>query len=246
MLKGKNVLITGAAGGLGFAFAKEFAARGCNVIAHCRAPRKGFEESLSALASENNVSVTPLYFDLSDTAALKAALSGLIKAKTKVDVLVNNAGVPHGGLFQMTKTETIRAVFEINFFAQLEITRALLRWMSKNGGGSIINIASIAGLDLNAGNCAYGVSKAALIAFTKTLAAEYGSTKVRVNAVAPGLTDTNMAAFVEDNARAQMLSDTALKRLAKPGEIAAAVLFLASDEAGFVNGQVIRVDGGRC
>ena len=144
----------------------------------------------------------------------------------------------------MTAISKIREVFDINLFSHMELTQLFLRYMIKNGGGSIINVASITGEDLNIGNCAYGVSKAAMIAFTKTLAAETASLGVRVNAVSPGLTETDMAAQMEENASKRMISESAMKRLAKPEEVAKMILFLATDNASFINGQIIRVDGG--
>ncbi len=244
MTQRKNVLITGTNRGLGRAFVEEFAKKGFNVIAHARLQNEEHECHLKKISEQNGVDITPVYFDLLDKDSLKDNIQNLIKSKTKIDVLVNSAGIAHGGYFQMTKMTTIRDVFEINFFAQLELTQLLLRWMTRNGGGSIINLASNAGIDLSAGNCAYGVSKAAIIAFTKTLAAEYAMTKVRVNAVAPGLTDTQMADLMDEKSQNKMLDKTTQKRRATPKEIADTVIFLASDESSFVNGQIIRIDGG--
>jgi 3-oxoacyl-[acyl-carrier protein] reductase len=161
-----------------------------------------------------------------------------------IDVLVNNAGVAHGGLFQMTPMAKVREVFDVNLFAPLALSQAVIGPMRKRGGGSIINIASIAGLDLHAGNVAYGTSKAALIAATRTLAAELGALNIRVNAIAPGLTDTDMAGQMEKKAGTDMVERTAFKRMAKPTEIADTAVFLASDMASFITGQVLRVDGG--
>jgi 3-oxoacyl-[acyl-carrier protein] reductase len=159
-------------------------------------------------------------------------------------VLVNNAGVAHGGLFQMTSMDTIRQVFEVNFFSVLQLTQSVVRLMQKKKSGSIINMASVAGIDLQSGNIAYGVSKAALIAATKTLAAELGSSGIRVNAIAPGLTDTDMADSMEKEARQNMIAKTSLKRLALPTEIANVAVFLASDMSSFITGSVLCADGG--
>jgi 3-oxoacyl-[acyl-carrier protein] reductase len=144
----------------------------------------------------------------------------------------------------MTSLRTIREVFNTNFFAPVELTQLLIRRLIKQQNGTVINVASIAGLDLNEGNIAYGVSKAALIAATKTLAAELGGVGVRVNAIAPGLTDTEMSQMMESRAACQMIERSAMKRKATKEEIVDVFIFLASDASRFLNGQVIRVDGG--
>lgn len=244
MLKGKTAFITGANRGLGRAFVEEFAKNGADVVAHARRDSAEFRESCSELAEKCSVKVMPVFFDLTDSAAMKTAVRELIAGRMPINVLVNNAGIAHGGFFQMTAMTKVREVFEVNLFAQMELTQLLLRYMIKNGGGSIINIASISGMDLLVGNCAYGVSKAAIIAFTKTLAAECGANGVRVNAVAPGLTDTEMANQMEERAGNRMVERSAMNRRARPEEIAKAVVFLASDNASFINGTIMRIDGG--
>ena len=244
MLEGKTAFITGTNRGLGKAFVVEFAKNGANVIAHARCETHEFQETIGKISKRYAVSITPVFFDMTDSDAMKKVVREIIAAKTRVNVLVNNAGIAHGGLFQMTAMSKIREIFDINLFAHMELSQLFLRYMIKSGGGSIVNIASITGQDLSVGNCAYGVSKAAMIAFTKTLAAETASLGVRVNAVAPGLTDTDMASLMEENAFRQMISNSAMKRLAKPEEIARIVTFLASDAASFINGQIIRMDGG--
>jgi 3-oxoacyl-[acyl-carrier protein] reductase len=181
---------------------------------------------------------------MSDTPCMKVAINAVLPPGRKIDVLVNNAGIAHGGLFQMTPMSVVRNVFDVNFFSQLELTQLMMRRMSRQKAGAIVNIGSIAGLDLASGNVAYGVSKAALMAFTQTLAAEVGTMGVRVNAVAPSLVDTAMASQMEKKAGTVMIQNCAMKRLARVEEIAQVVLFLASDAASFVNGQVITVNGG--
>lgn len=244
-LSGKTVLITGTSRGLGRAFVKLFAKAGANVIAHARTRSDEHEAFIKQLSYDCGVTVSSVYFDLTDLESMKGFTRELIKNRQPIDIIINNAGVAHGGLFQMTSMDKIREVFEINLFSHMQLTQLLLRYMIKRGHGSIVNIASIAGIDLNEGNCAYGLSKAALIAFTKTLAAETAPFNIRVNAVAPGLSDTDMANLMEEKAGRAMIEHSAMKRLGKPQEIAEAVLFLASDEASFINGQVLRVDGGR-
>jgi 3-oxoacyl-[acyl-carrier protein] reductase len=241
----KTVLITGANRGIGRAIAEAFAHEGASLIVHSRSYMSAFVEDMSTLATRYGVTVECVAFDMTDTPAMKAAVNAALPSGRKIDVLVNNAGVAHGGLFQMTPVSVVRKVFDVNFFAQLELTQHMISRMCRQKAGVIVNIGSIAGIDLVAGNVAYGVSKAALLAFTQTLAAEVGPMGVRVNAVAPGLVDTEMANQMEKKAGAKMIQNSAMKRLATVGEIAQVVLFLASDAASFVNGQVIPVNGGR-
>lgn len=158
---------------------------------------------------------------------------------------MNNAGVAHGGLFQMTGMSKVREVFDSNLFSMMELTQLLLRYMMRRRHASIINFGSVLGLDMPVGSCAYGLSKAAVMAFTRTLAAECGHLRIRVNAVAPGLVDTEMADQMESKAEEAMIAQCAMKRRAKPEEIAKMVVFLASEESSFVNGQIIRIDGGK-
>ena len=246
MLKGKTAFITGTNRGLGKALAEEFARSGANIIAHARKESDEFLISCSELEGTYGVTVTPVFFDMTDTAAMKACVRDLLAVKKlSVDVLVNNAGVAHGGLFQMTAMSKIREVFDVNLFAAMELTQLLLRAMVRRGHGAIVNVGSISGIDMKVGNCAYGLSKAALMAFTRTLAAECGPTGVRVNAIAPGLSATDMAQQMEESAGREMIARSAMNRLGRPEEIAKVAVFLASDEASFVNGQIVCVDGGR-
>lgn len=242
-LNGKRAFITGTNRGIGLKIVESFAKEGVNIVAHARKYSKLFEDKMKEISKENGVEIDTIYFDMSDVSCMKDSVKKLIGRRREIDILVNNAGVAHGGLFQMTAIDDIKKVFEVNLFGMMQLTQLLIRSMLRNGG-AIINMASISGIELREGNCAYGVSKAGVIAFTKTLSAELASHGIRVNAVAPGLTDTDMATLMEKKAGINMVRETAMGRLAKPEEIAETVLFLASENASFISGQTIRVDGG--
>jgi len=238
----KAVFITGTSRGIGKATVRVFAENGWNVIAHARTCTDQFGEYLVELASLHKVTITPVYFDMLDSEAMKGCISELKKEKVTIDALVNNAGIAHGSLFQMTPISAIKDVFNTNLFAHMELTQLVLKIIAKESA-SITNIASVAGIDFRSGNSAYGVAKAAMIAWTKVLQAELRG-RVRVNAVAPGLTETDMALEMEEKLQAITLSRAVISRLAKPEEVAKAIYFLASDEASFITGQVLKVDGG--
>lgn len=246
-LEGKYAIITGTNRGIGLEVLKEFAVRGCNIWAASRQPKenKEYESLLNEISQENGVTVTPVCFDMSNEESIKNAFKEIYKTKIPVDILVNVAGVVNAELFQMTKMETVRNTFEVNFFGPVYLTQLVLKSMIRNKSGSIINVGSIAGLDANPTNCTYGSSKAALMHFTKILASEVGKSGIRVNAVALGPTNTEMIKVVENAVGEEaMLSRCAMERCAEPSEIAKVIAFLAGDEASFINGQIIRIDGG--
>lgn len=243
-LQGKTVLVTGSNRGIGKAIIEKMASEGADILAHARTQTEEFELFLKDLANQYGVSVQPVYFELTDTEQMHAAMQPIIRGETTIDVLVNNAGIAHGGFFAMTKIQTIRDVFDVNFFAAMELTQLVLRKMMRQKSGCIINMSSIAALHVRAGNSAYGVSKAAIKAWTETLATEVASYGMRVNAIAPSLTDTDMAGLMEDKAGKEMLSASAMERLATADEIANVAVFLASEDASFVNGHTVVVNGG--
>ena len=244
LLANKTAFITGANRGIGKEIVEFFSLHGASIYACARRETEDFKEFLKNTALIYDVDIQPIYFDLTNESEIKEQLKRIVAEKPKIDILVNNAGIAHGGLLQMTSIEVMREVFEINFFSQALITQNISRLMMRNKNGSIINIASVAGIDPYSGYSAYGSSKAALIYFTKTLSKELASYNIRVNAIAPGLTDTHMAVQMEDKAKEIMVSNSAMNRLATPKEIANTALYLASDLSSFVNGQVLRVDGG--
>lgn len=244
-IKNKTVFISGCNRGIGKALVERFAESGANIIAHARRETEKFVEDMESIANKRNVNIETIYFDFGNADEMKTAVKSLLKKKCP-DILVNNAVMYHGGFFVMTPIKIIEKVFEINFFAQMRLVQLFLKPMMQRKSGSIINIASVSGLDMKAGMSAYGASKAALIAWTKVLAIETADFNIRVNAVAPGFTETEGSQQMEEKAKNAMLSACAMHRAGQPEEVADVVLFLASDAARFVNGEVIRVDGGVC
>lgn len=244
MLKGKTAVITGCARGIGRAVLEAYAEAGADIFAHARAETPDFTGALQLMAAKYGVEIRPLCFDLTDYAGMKAAVKDLMAAKKPIDILVNNAGVTHNALFQMTGEDTLRRQMEVNFFAPYLFTQYIAKLMVRRKSGSIVNIASTAGEDGNPGKSAYGASKAALIAMTKSIAAELGEYGIRANAVAPGITETEMLATMPGRVVEQTKEAVDLRRAGRPSEIAAAAVFLGSDQAGYVTGQIWRVDGG--
>ena len=245
LLKGKCAVVTGCSRGIGRAILELFAEHGANVWACTRQPSDAFVTSTQELAGRFGVEITPVYFDLADDAQIKTGVQAIIAARRPIDVLVNCAGVvSENRLFQMTPIADMRTVFQVNFFAQMLITQYISRAMTRQKSGSIIHIGSVAGLDGDPAQLEYVASKAALVGAMKKLALELGMHGIRVNAVAPGLTQTDMAEGMTEEVARRTIERTILKRVAQPSEIAAATLFLASGLSSYITGQVLRVDGG--
>ncbi len=245
MLKGKNAIITGARRGIGHATVEVFAENGANIWACARTPDAEFETALAALSEKHGVWIKPVYFDLADEAALKVAVKGILSEKRPVDILVNNAGViAESTSFAMTSITKVREIFETNFFAQIALTQYVSRLMTRAGKGSIVNLASVAALDGEPGQLEYIGSKGAIIGATKKLARELGAYGIRVNAVAPGIIDTDMGNEAEEGLMHRVLDGSVLKRKGTPREIANVIAFLSSDLSSYMTGQTVRVDGG--
>lgn len=246
MLHGKTAIITGANRGIGSAIVREFAANGCSIWACARTPSAEFEQTLAKLAEENDVWIRPLYFDITDEAAMKTAVKGIIAEKKPVDILINNAGIPYGAAFLMTPVADLRKVFEVNYFAQIALAQQISRFMMRQKRGSIVNVASVGGIEASPGYLAYGSSKAALIWATRMMAKELGVYGIRVNALAPGMIMTDMGGQYKTEEELQaVIQRTGLKRMGKKEEVARAALFLASEDASFVTGEILQIDGGR-
>ena len=240
----KTVMITGTNRGLGKTLVETFAEKGAAIIAHARKDTPEFREMISEISKKHNVPVTPVFFDMTDTNAMKAVVKDLFLKKTPVDVLVNSAGIAHVGMFATTPVSKIKEIFDVNFFAQLELTQLILKIMTRKKSGCIINVASVTGLIMSEGQTAYACSKAALMTWTKNLAAECGRFGIRVNAVAPGLLDTEMKSELNADELEFWQKHTVLRRIGTANDVASAVAFLASNDASFINGQIIRIDGG--
>lgn len=245
MLTGKNVLITGCSRGIGKSMVEQFAKQNAHVFACCRSYSESFEDDIQNICEKYAVEITPLYFDITDKNAVKEIIQNIMKEQIPIDVLINNAGiVKENSLFSMTKMETIRDVFEVNFFAQTLLLQYVSRIMMRQRRGSIINLSSIAAIDGEPGQYEYSASKAAIIGATRSLSSKLGKYGIRVNALAPGLIATDMLEQMESGFLDQMKGKIVMDRLGQPEEIANAAVFLASDMSSYITGQVLRVDGG--
>jgi 3-oxoacyl-[acyl-carrier protein] reductase len=244
LLEGMNVVVTGCLKGIGRATMDMLAENGANVWACSQREDVDFSEHVRTLSARQNVSITPVYFDLQDQESIKQAVKVIFSSKKPVDALVNIAGMTQDALFPMVLMEQLKQVFEVNFFSQILFTQYMAKLMLRNKKGSIVNIVSISGLDGNPGQLSYSASKGAMIAATKTMSAELAPQGIRVNAIAPGVISTEMTANLPGEALNRFMEKSALKHIGMPAEVAGAIMFLVSDLSSYVTGQIIRVDGG--
>lgn len=242
--EGKTVMITGAGGGIGYATMQAFAAEGADIIACGSAEKEETLKKWEAIRIKYGVEIHPFFFDLASDAAIKDGMNGIYALKKNIDVLVNNAGIAAGGFLAMTSIQSIKDVFQINYFAQVLITQYISKLMTRKKSGVIVNVGSVLGMDAAAGGSAYGASKAAFIHFTRCISKELAAFGVRVNAIAPNLINTKMAEKMEQKSFDSMVNAASLKRMGAPAEVANTILFLASEESSYINGQVVRIDGG--
>ena len=246
MLKDKNIVITGCNKGIGKAALELCAKNGANIIAMNRTQDSASQKELENLVKKHNVNLAMFYADFSNEAEVMNAANEILKLKVALDGIVNNVGiVGDARLFSMTKIEEIKEVFQVNFFSPLLLTQRLLKNMIRHKSGSIVNLSSVAALDGLPGSLEYVSSKTSLIGATKKLASELAPFHIRVNALAPSITDTNMPMLMSDCLKEKTIQNVALKRMATPNEIAEVIVFLLSSKSSFINGEVIRVDGGK-
>ncbi|MDA9672365.1 3-oxoacyl-ACP reductase FabG [Alphaproteobacteria bacterium] len=238
-LSGRTALITGASGGIGSAIAKNLSQQGAHVILHgTRAGR------LEELASEIGTNVSVVTANLSDRDAVGGLVSEAAKATGAIDILVNNAGITRDNLFMRMKDEEWDDVLEVNLTSSMLLCRSAIRAMMKARWGRIISISSIVGVTGNPGQTNYAASKAGMIGFSKSLAAEVASRGITVNVVAPGFIETPMTDDLTDEQKQKLLGNVPAGRLGSSQEVAAAVSFLASEEAAYMTGATLHVNGG--
>lgn len=238
-LNGKTALVTGASGGLGGAIARALHAQGATVA--LSGTRK---EALDALAGELGERVHVLPCDLSDAAQVEALVPSAEKAMGGLDILVNNAGLTRDGLIMRMKDDDWDKVIAVNLSAAFRLSRAAVKGMMRRKSGRVVSITSVVGVTGNPGQTNYCASKAGLIGMTKSLAAEVASRNITVNCVAPGFIESPMTDALNDKQKEGILASVPAGKLGQGADIAAAVVYLASDEAGYVTGQTLHVNGG--
>ena len=238
-LKGKNVFITGSTRGIGLAMAHKFASLGANIVLN---GRREIDEELVSEFSDYGVQVVSISGDVSDSTDAKRMVEETIEKLGSVDILVNNAGITKDKLMLKLTEEDFEQVLKVNLVGAFNMTQAVLKPMSKARQGAVINVSSVVGLIGNVGQANYAASKAGLIGFTKSVAREVAARNVRVNAIAPGMIESDMTDILSDKVKEATLAQIPMKRFGNTNEVAEVAAFLARQE--YLTGQVIAIDGG--
>jgi 3-oxoacyl-[acyl-carrier protein] reductase len=236
---GKVVLVTGASRGIGRATAELFASRGATVIGTATSEKGA--EAISAYLGDNGAG---LVLNVTDVESMNQLLDTIKQRYGDIDVLVNNAGITRDNLMMRMKDDEWQDILDTNLTSVFRLSKAVLRAMMKKRHGRIVTIGSVVGTMGNAGQANYAAAKAGLIGFSKSLGREVASRGITVNVVAPGFIETDMTRSLNEEQRAAILSQVPTQRLGDPKEIASAVAFLASDEAGYITGETLHVNGG--
>ena len=237
MLTGKIAIITGATKGIGKSTAFLFSDSNAIVYAIGRN-----EEELVSLSTYSS-NIHPIKADVCNTSQIKELFMSIHKEHGHIDVLVNNAGIMNDALIGMISDEMIQSLFQTNVFSVIQLTQLAARFMKRQKSGSIINISSIIGVNGNAGQSVYSATKGAVISFTKSAAKELANSEIRVNAIAPGIINTDLISSVPEQKLNERISQIKLGRIGQPEDVANTILFLASDSSSYITGQIIGVDG---
>ena len=243
LLDGKTALVTGASRGIGRAIALCLAAEGARVAINYAGNVKAAEEVKASVEAAGGTAIL-CQADIADSAAVEAMIADVVKEFGAIDILVNNAGITRDTLLMRMKDEDFAKVLDTNLKGVFYCTKAVSKLMMKKRSGRIVNMASVVGLVGNAGQTNYAAAKAGVIGFSKSAAKELASRGITVNVVAPGFIGTDMTAGLPESVKEKMLTDIPLSRMGEPEDVANAVLFLASDQASYITGQVVNVDGG--
>ncbi|MBE6004088.1 MAG: 3-oxoacyl-[acyl-carrier-protein] reductase [Lachnospiraceae bacterium] len=242
-LKGKTAIVTGASRGIGRAIAIELAARGCNVVVDYAGNQNAAEETVK-LCQEAGAQAVSVCADVSDENAVNELVAKAQENFGSIDILVNNAGITRDNLMLRMSAEDFDEVISKNLRGAFLMTKYVGKIMLKQRAGRIVNISSIVGIHGNAGQANYAASKAGIIGLTKTTALEYASRGITANVIAPGFIDTDMTSSLPDKVKESMLSRIPAGKFGQAEDIAKAVAFLASDDARYITGQVLGIDGG--
>ena len=239
----KTAIITGSARGIGRAICEQLAAEGVDNIAVCDLQADWCAETVEAVKALGR-NAEGFAMNVADAASVEAAVNAVLARFGQIDICVNNAGITKDGLIMRMGEAEWDAVLDINLKGAFLVTKAVSKAMMKARTGSIVNIASIIGLMGNAGQANYAASKGGLIAFTKSCAREFAGRGIRVNAIAPGFIQSKMTDVLPEDVKAKMLEAIPMKSLGQPSDVAKAVAFLAGDNAAYITGQVLSVNGG--
>lgn len=239
----KIVLVTGAGRGIGASIAKRFASEGAEVIVNYSGNDEAAQKTVDEITATGG-QAQKYKCSVNDSESVKVMIDEIIKKFGRIDILVNNAGITKDGFMLRMTDEDFDRVIDVNLKGTFNCTKYVSKYMLKQKSGKIINISSVVGLSGNAGQVNYSASKAGIIGITKSAAKELSSRGITVNAVAPGYVDTDMTKVLSDNIRNEILKNIPLQRMGNVEDISNCVAFLASEDASYITGQVISVDGG--
>ncbi len=239
----KIVLVTGAGRGIGASIAKRFASEGAEVIVNYSGNDEAAQKTVDEITATGG-QAQKYKCSVNDSESVKVMIDEIIKEFGRIDILVNNAGITKDGLMLRMTDEDFDRVIDVNLKGTFNCTKYVSKYMLKQKSGKIINISSVVGLSGNAGQVNYSASKAGIIGITKSAAKELSSRGITVNAVAPGYVDTDMTKVLSDTIRNEILKNIPLQRMGNVEDISNCVAFLASEDASYITGQVISVDGG--